>query len=752
MNQVNFKKYAFLILSILFFLFYSCGENPNQSRLTNYKEGEIIVKFKSYKNISSESIVQSKVNSSVIEKLNDRGLIKVKLPEGIDLTEAIKIFSKEPDIEYAEPNYKVKICSIPNDSYFNNLWAFYNHGQTVKGISGTIDADIDATEAWDIIKDSSVIVGVIDTGVDLDHPDLKGNLIDGYDFIDNDNIPEDLNGHGTHVAGIIGAVGNNSVGVVGVSWSIKIMPLKVLDSNGEGYISDIIRAIEFAKKNNIRIINMSFSGPDYSRPLYDEIKSYPDTLFIVASGNSSANIDLFPEYPAGYNLNNIISVSSSNQNDQLSDFSNFGEMSVDVLAPGENILSAIPSFVTGIAYDGNYKLVYITFGLEVVKGFNIRKMLLNRILTFLNISTSDKILVVDDDGGLSFESYYTQLLDSLGFSYDILTVNPNDNGPDYNVMNNYKCVIWFTANTYKNTLTTSDQMNIQNYLFNNGKLFITGQDIGFDIGTSDFYKNILHSFYVTDDANGSFYTGLDIMNGVYIDTDYLPMDNESYTRFIDAIRPNGSIPIFYIIYYDAYQYFKGTSMSAPIVSGVSALLWTYYDYFSSEQIKGTILLTVDKKPSFQGKVLTGGRVNLFNAITSLIAPSGLSAILTDDNNVQITWSDNSSFEDGFYIERKESSGRYKVLATLGSGIENYMDRDISKGKTYTYRVRAYNSVGYSRYTNEVSITIPGKSNGGNGGGGCSINTNNKNNDYIDIIIMMFPILILIIYKYAFLRD
>lgn len=746
MNQVNFKKYAFLILSILLLVFYSCGENPNQNRLTEYKEGEIIVKFKSYKNISLESVIQNKVSSSVIEKLNDKGLIKVKLPEGMDVTEAIKIFSKETDVEYAEPNYKVKICSIPNDAYFNDLWALNNIGQNINGISGTVDADIDAIEAWDIIKDSNVIVGVIDTGVDLDHPDLKGNLVDGYDFIDNDNVPEDLNGHGTHVAGIIGAIGNNSIGVTGVNWSIKIMPLKVLDSNGEGYISDIIRAIEFAKKNNVRIINMSFSGPDYSRPLYDEIKSYPDILFIVASGNSSANIDFFPEYPAGFNLNNIISVSSSNQNDQLSDFSNYGELSVDVSAPGENILSAIPSFVTGIAYDGNYKLVYITFGLEIVKGFNARKILLDRVLAFLNIGASDKILVVDDDGSKSFEIYYTQLLDSMGFNYDIFTVNLDDNGPDYSVMNNYKCIIWFTGNTYKNTLTSFDQVNIQNFLLNNGRLFIIGQDIGYDIGSSDFYKNILHSFYITDDANGSFYTGLNIMDGIHLDTNYLPMDNESYTRFIDAISPNGSIPIFYISYDDAYQFLKGTSMSAPIVSGISALLWTYYDYFSSEQIKGTILLTVDKKPSFQGKVLTGGRANLYNAITSLIAPSGLYAKLTDDNNVQITWSDNSSFEDGFYIERKESNGKYKVLATVTSGSNIYIDKNVLKGKTYTYRVKAYNSVGYSRYSNEVSITIPGKPSGG-GGGGCSINTNNNSTEYADIIFMMLPILFFIIRRY-----
>jgi len=745
-------------IAVVFFLFLfiitACGDNVSKKRISSYKEGELIVKFKSSREEVVRTSIHNRIGGKVIEKLNDKGLMRIGLPDRMSVIEAVRIFNQEPDVEYAEPNYKVKITAIPDDYYFEDLWAFNNHGQLVNGVSGTNDADIDAVEAWDIIKNSDVTVAVIDTGVDSNHPDIRLNLVEGYDFIDNDKDPDDLNGHGTHVAGIIGAIGNNNIGVTGVCWNIKIMPIKVLDENGEGYISDIIKAIEFAKSKNVLIINMSFSGTDYSKAFYDEIKAHPEMLFVVAAGNSSANIDSEPEYPAGFDLNNIISVAASDQNDQLASFSNYGTSSVDVAAPGVNILSTIPSFITGIAYDGSYKLVYIAFGLEVVKGFDTRKELLQKALVFLNVSKSDKILVVDDDGGLNLEGYYKQMLDVLGFNYDVFTVDINSNGPDSNLMIDYKCVIWFTGNTYQNTLTLVDQSNIQAFLNNGGRLFLAGQDIGYDIGESDFYKNVLHAIYVTDDANGSFFTGLDFMSGVRVDVNYLQMDNADYTRFVDAIKPNGSIPIFYISYDDAYQFLMGTSMSAPIVSGIAGLLWSYYDYFSVDQVKGTILLTADGKFSLQGKLLTGGRVNLFKAITSLVAPSGLTVNLESSNEAEIRWIDNSSAEDGFNIERKESNGRYKVIASVGAGRTDYIDSSISKGRSYTYRVRAFNSVGYSRYSNEVSINIPGKS-GGGGGGGCSIaegrDIYGNSFDILNILVFLIPVLYIFVYK-KFLRG
>ena len=239
--------------------------------------------------------------------------------------------------------------------------------------AGKAGADINAPEAWDILQGSSVIVAVIDSGIDSNHPDIAANLIAGYDFVENDNIPNDLNGHGTHVAGIIGAVGNNATGITGVSWSVKIMPLKVLDQNGEGAYCYIIEAIDYAVQHNARIINMSFSGPDFSQSLYDSIASYPNVLFVAAAGNEITNNDLTPSYPANFDLANIISVAATDQTDNLAYFSNYGLTSVDVAAPGANILSTIPSFITGVTYSGTYRMVYLAFGFESINGATYSK-------------------------------------------------------------------------------------------------------------------------------------------------------------------------------------------------------------------------------------------------------------------------------------------------------------------------------------------------------------------------------------------
>ena len=171
---------------------------------------------------------------------------RVKLPQGISVPDAIQAYKAHPDVEYAEPNYIVKASAIPNDARFGEQWGLHNTGQVINGFAGKAGADINAPEAWDILQGSSVIVAVIDSGIDSSHPDIAANLIAGYDFVENDNIPNDLNGHGTDVTGIIGAVGNNAIGITGVSWPVKIMPLKVLDQNGVGTIADIIEATDYA--------------------------------------------------------------------------------------------------------------------------------------------------------------------------------------------------------------------------------------------------------------------------------------------------------------------------------------------------------------------------------------------------------------------------------------------------------------------------------------------------------------------------
>jgi len=290
--------------------------------------------------------------------------------EGEQLLKEAARWSKEPGVLYAEPDYVVSAdATRPNDPLFGSLWGLDNTGQT----GGTPGADIGATTAWDIARGSSqVVIAVIDSGVDYRHVDLAANIWvnageiagdgidnDGNGFIDDlhgidtandDSDPNDDAGHGTHVAGTIGAVGNNGVGVAGVNWNVQIMPLKFLSALGTGFTSDAIAAIDYMTLMktqfgvNLVASNNSWSGGAYSQALYDAIAASTDAgvLFVAAAGNSGSNSDQFAEYPAAYDLPGIISVAATDASDALADFSNFGENTVDIAAPGVGILSTTP--------------------------------------------------------------------------------------------------------------------------------------------------------------------------------------------------------------------------------------------------------------------------------------------------------------------------------------------------------------------------------------------------------------------------
>jgi subtilisin family serine protease/subtilisin-like proprotein convertase family protein len=336
---------------------------------TDYIPNEVIVKFKSGVNQANIQAIRSNIEASVVKRTQITGaeLWEIK---GSDIANAIRQYSQDSRIEYIEPNYKINVTAIPNDPSFSSLWGLNNTGQG----GGTPDADIDAAEAWNIQTGNNVLVGVIDTGVDYNHPDLAANIwtnpgeiagdgidndgngyvddIHGYDFFNNDSDPMDDVGHGTHVAGTIAGSGNNGVGVTGVSWSSKIMALKFMGPNG-GTTYDAIRAINYATQMGAKITNNSWAGGGFSQGLYDAIAAARNagSLFIAAAGNSGNNNDSTATYPASYDLDNIIAVAATDRNDQLASFSNYGATSVDIGAPGVDILSTTPNN-TYSTYDG----------------------------------------------------------------------------------------------------------------------------------------------------------------------------------------------------------------------------------------------------------------------------------------------------------------------------------------------------------------------------------------------------------------
>jgi hypothetical protein len=276
----------------------------------------------------------------------------------------VDLLATHPDLAYAEPNYVLHQQTVPNDPDFGQLWALRNLAAP--------GADIGAAAAWNVSTGSTAnVIAIVDSGIDGAHPDLAANLwtalqpftvnvgwmtitcaagTHGFNAISNGCDPVDANGHGTHVAGIAGAVGNNGVGVTGVNWSASLMALKFLDSAGNGTTANAINAIEFAVQAkaalgvNVRVLSSSWGGGAFSQALMDEIDKAGanDMLFVAAAGNSGSSNDATPFYPASYAAPNVVSVTATDGHDGLPAFANFGAASVHIGAPGVDILSTWP--------------------------------------------------------------------------------------------------------------------------------------------------------------------------------------------------------------------------------------------------------------------------------------------------------------------------------------------------------------------------------------------------------------------------
>jgi subtilisin family serine protease len=272
----------------------------------------------------------------------------VQVPLGATADVLIFLYQQSGLVQYAEHDFYVHALNDPDDFYYQqgDLWNFKNTGQS----GGTPGADIHASVAWNLVTDAgSVIVAVVDSGVRYTHQDLAANMwadTDGAPGINvvagNDN-PWDDYGHGTHIAGIIGAVGNNNTGVVGVCWRTRIMACKFLDSSGNGTISGAITCLDYARSHGASVVCAAWGGFAFtSQALHDTVACLRDAdiTFVAAAGNSGANNDVTPLYPASYSdLDNIISVAATDPNDRLPAWSDYGVKSVDLAAPGAPIYS-----------------------------------------------------------------------------------------------------------------------------------------------------------------------------------------------------------------------------------------------------------------------------------------------------------------------------------------------------------------------------------------------------------------------------
>jgi subtilisin family serine protease len=350
------KLFLFFALLFLFGAQFISAQYNSEA----YVDGELLVKYKSGMDSAAAFSMNAKMGTTVLEEFPELGWQRVKLPEGLSINQALSSYKSSGAIEVAQPNYYYRLLNTTNDTRLSELYAMQK---------------ISALAAWDLSTGSAAtVVANIDTGIAYNHEDLAanmwrnsgeipGNNIDddgngyvddyyGYDFFYDDSNPiDDAGGHGTHTSGTIGAVGNNSLGVVGVNWNVQLMAIKIYSPNGGDSTSAmLINAYNYIRmmKNrgvNIRITNNSYGGCGeacgYDQATKDAIDALGDAgvLQVFAAGNSGQDVEANAFYPASYTSPSILSVAASDQNDNRPGFSNYGATSIDIAAPGAGILS-----------------------------------------------------------------------------------------------------------------------------------------------------------------------------------------------------------------------------------------------------------------------------------------------------------------------------------------------------------------------------------------------------------------------------
>ncbi|MFC1727572.1 tandem-95 repeat protein [Patescibacteria group bacterium] len=603
-------------------------EPKNQSR--NYKPGEVIVKFKRERLDIRSAEGKTQINTFEkrygLEKKSEISEFNTHVFKSNKTTaELIKELKVDPNVEYVEPNYKRSPASIgTNDTYKDLLWGLDNTGQTVNGTVGVNDADVDAPEAWSLAEGNSVIVAIIDNGVDYNHPDLLnsmwsgsdcksdtgvylGGCNHGYDFDEDDKTPLPSGDHGTILAGIIAAQKNNALGVIGVAPQVKIMALKF-----DFYVDNEIRAINFAIQNGAKIINASFGGDSYSQVEYDAINAFKNAggVFITSAGNNGSNNDGgISDYPSSYDLSNIISVAAINQSDTLCEYSNYGPTSVDVAAPGVNIYS------TNTEFTANYPL---NESFDTVSPPSLPS-------GWTTTGTPGTYYLGDAWGNVLYADYYYPYANNSNY-----LINPP--ATSLSGASNAKIEFWTSCDTQYSTTSWTDYLSLEfSADGTNYSEVLRWDEVAIDDNTDpndaalDFIEYDIPSNYFTNNFKIRFRWVTD------------SSDNDYGGCLIDDVKITKNT----LSSGNYYRYTDGTSMAGPFVAGIAGLVWAYNPALTATEVKNAILQTGDSLSSLSGKTVTGKRVNAYNAL-AFVAPnnppttSGVSVSTNEDESKLIT--------------------------------------------------------------------------------------------------------------------
>jgi thermitase len=527
-----------------------------------FAPAEAVVHFSQSVGAAGRQALLRDEGATSIERLHVPGFELVRLAAGMSVASGVQSLRSDPGVVSAEPNHYLHALALPNDARYGDLWAMPR---------------ISAPAAWDITTgSSSVKVAVVDTGLAWDHPDLAANTpTHGIDEVSHDGDARDFNGHGTHVAGTIGAVGNNSIGVTGVNWHASLLPVRVLDGDGSGTDDTVANGFADACANGAKVVNASLGGAGDSAVILAAMSSAAcqQTLFVVAAGNSGSDNDVAPTYPCNfggppYNLPNVICVAATNEIDTLASFSNYGVNHVNLAAPGADIWSSWPGY-SNLWSDGfESPLAAGSWTQSVISGGIAFDRSTTRATGSYSVADSPSGTYANGaDTRLFHVGSVANLTGRIGckLDYDLrLDTAPGD---AFAVSGSSDSV------SYSGTAWSGSTL---------GRFVPVSTDMSQFDGSSTFYP----ALRLTSDATG-------VADGGYVDN-----------LTVACLAPGG----------EGYEQLNGTSMATPQVAGVAALVWAAHPAYTVAQVKGAILTNVDQLPSLAGKVGTGGRLNACKAL------------------------------------------------------------------------------------------------------------------------------------------